>query len=309
MLALVSEGPRRFADGLDGSARFTVSRAPADEAGRRAQAQRVVEHLARFEAENNLPVGVASALADGSLGKDDAELLLAIDAGGECAAAVVMTPPYRLLIAYGDDPAAREVLLSDMLARGVHPPGVVGPEPTAREVAAWWAERLALNAGPKMRQGVYRLSRVRASERTPGTVRPAVAADASLVVPWLEAFFSEAHVDVGTPADVFRTFVTSDYRRLFVFEVGGQPVSIAGLGARTPRGRRIGPVYTPPEHRRKGYAESLVAQVSASALTAGNDFCFLFTDLDNPTSNAVYERIGYERIIQSAEYDLVPPPT
>ncbi|HEX7000508.1 MAG TPA: GNAT family N-acetyltransferase [Trueperaceae bacterium] len=271
-----------------------------------AQALRVVEHLARHEAENNLPVGVASALADGSLRNDDTELLLALDAGGRSAAALVMTPPYRLLIAYGDDLAAREALLTDMLARGVHPPGVVGPEPAAREVATWWAERLSKSVVPKMRQGVYRLSRVRESDRTPGAVRPATVTDADVIVPWLEAFFAEAHVDVGTPVDTFRAFVTSDYRRLYVFEVDGEPVSIAGLGARTPHGRRIGPVYTPPAHRRRGYAESLVARVTTDALAASNRFCFLFTDLDNPTSNAVYERIGYEKVIESAEYDLLP---
>jgi len=285
---------------------LTVVRAPADAEGRRAIAARVVEHLAKHEAENNLPVGVASALADGSLNRDDAELLLAVDGGGATAAALVMTPPYRLLVPYGDDPAAREALLEDMSARGVRPPGVLGPEPTVREVAAWWADRLGLEAVPRMRQGVYRLTAVREADRVAGSVRPAAAADADVLLPWLEAFYAEAGVDVGTPADTFRGFVTSEYRRLYLLEVEGRPVSVAGLGARTPRGRRIGPVYTPPEHRRRGYAESLVARVSAMVLAAGCEFCFLYTDLANPTSNSVYERIGYEMVVASTEYDLEP---
>jgi uncharacterized protein len=64
---------------------------------------------------------------------------------------------------------------------------------------------------------------------------------------------------------------------------------------------RIGPVYTPPELRGRGYATSLAAEVSRRRLAAGRRFCFLYTDLANPTSNAIYERIGYRRVCESAE--------
>ena len=64
----------------------------------------------------------------------------------------------------------------------------------------------------------------------------------------------------------------------------------------TPTGTRVGPVYTPPERRGHGYATSLVAELTAERLAAGHAFCFLFTDLSNPTSNAIYARIGYEPI-------------
>lgn len=284
--------------------RFTLERAPADEPGRRAFARRVVDHLAGHEAENNLPIGVVDAIAAGLPTPNGVELLLAYDASGASRAALVMTPPYRLIVAYGDDPAAREVLLEDMRARRAVPPGVVGVEPEAAEVARWWAEREGLEVRRRMRQGAYRLTRVRPAERTPGEVRVATADDAPVVVPWLEAFHAEAWVDLRSAEETYRSFVESDYRRLYLFEVDGVPVSMSGLGGRTPRGRRIGPVYTPPEHRRRGYAESLVARVSESVLADGNEFCFLYTDLANPTSNAVYERIGYEMIAESTEYDL-----
>jgi predicted GNAT family acetyltransferase len=73
-------------------------------------------------------------------------------------------------------------------------------------------------------------------------------------------------------------------------------VSWAGAGGRTPHGTRIGPVYTPPEHRRRGYAGALVAATSQAQLDEGLEFCFLFTDLANPTSNHVYQAIGYEPV-------------
>lgn len=287
--------------------RFTVERAPADLAGRRAFAARVVAHLARHEAENNLPIGVANSVADGLYTGDDVELLLAVDAAGETRAALVMTPPHHLLVAYGDDEDARATLLADMRSRGAVPPGVTGIEPDAAAVARWWAEGEGLAVRQGMRQGVYRLSRVLPAARAPGSVRVATAGDAALVVPWFEAFYAEVNVHIRSPEEAFRLFIGHEYRRLYLFEVGGEPVSLAGLGARTPHGRRIGPVYTPPPFRRRSYAESLVASVSEGVLAAGYRFCFLYTDLANPTSNPLYERIGYERIAESAEYGLVRP--
>jgi predicted GNAT family acetyltransferase len=91
-------------------------------------------------------------------------------------------------------------------------------------------------------------------------------------------------------------------RRMWLWEIEAGPrrrrtvVSFAGVSGPTPHGIRIGPVYTPPEHRRQGYAGNLVAAASAAQLAAGRAFCFLFTDLANPTSNHVYQQIGYEPI-------------
>jgi predicted GNAT family acetyltransferase len=64
----------------------------------------------------------------------------------------------------------------------------------------------------------------------------------------------------------------------------------------TRHGTRVGYVYTPPERRRRGYASALVAQVSQRMLSDGFRFCVLYTDLSNPTSNAIYARLGYEPI-------------
>jgi predicted GNAT family acetyltransferase len=75
-----------------------------------------------------------------------------------------------------------------------------------------------------------------------------------------------------------------------------EPVSLAGYGGPTPSGIRIGPVYTPPELRGRGYATVLTAELSRLLLQGGRRFCFLFTDLANPTSNSIYQRIGYRPV-------------
>jgi len=92
---------------------------------------------------------------------------------------------------------------------------------------------------------------------------------------------------------------SSDVGGFWLWEDADTPTSMAGVSSATPNGVRIGPVYTPAELRGRGYATSLVADVSRGQLANGRSFCFLHTDLANPTSNAIYRRIGYEYVCDS----------
>ena len=73
---------------------------------------------------------------------------------------------------------------------------------------------------------------------------------------------------------------------------------MAGCGGPTPHGLRVAPVYTPPEHRGRGYASACVAALSQLLLDSGRRYCFLFTDRSNPTSNHIYEAIGFEAVTE-----------
>lgn len=84
--------------------------------------------------------------------------------------------------------------------------------------------------------------------------------------------------------------------------VDGRASSIAGYGGQTPNGMRIGPVYTPPALRRRGYAGALVAALTQHLLDTGCQYCFLYTDLANPTSNGVYTGVGYDLVCESVDY-------
>jgi predicted GNAT family acetyltransferase len=77
---------------------------------------------------------------------------------------------------------------------------------------------------------------------------------------------------------------------------------MAGTGPRISGVARIAPVYTPPEHRNRGYATTLVASLSRQLLTEGATCCTLFTDLANPTSNKIYAEVGYRRIADWEEH-------
>ena len=118
-------------------------------------------------------------------------------------------------------------------------------------------------------------------------------------------------VDGPDPDETFRRMERnlesrfgSEGTGFWLWEDGGQPVSLAGFGGPTPTGIRIGPVYTPPEHRRRGYATTLVADLSSWLLGHGHRACFLYTDLANPTSNRIYVEIGYQRVCDAMEFSF-----
>ena len=134
--------------------------------------------------------------------------------------------------------------------------------------------------------------------RAPGRMREAGPDDLPTVLVWLQAFADEALGETPHVEDVelsYRRKEADPNGAWLVWDDGG-PVSLAAFGNPTPNGTRIGPVYTPPDQRGRGYATSLVADLTAERLAAGLAFCFLFTNLANPTSNAIYARIGYEPV-------------
>jgi hypothetical protein len=138
-------------------------------------------------------------------------------------------------------------------------------------------------------------------------MRRAAEQDRALLAAWIEAFRREALPDDESRADVNRKvdrWLHERDRTAWLWEVDGRAVSFAGSGSPTPNGIRIGPVYTPPEDRRHGYASALVAAASQELLDQGRRFCFLFTDLANPTSNHVYKAIGYEPVTDVDQYRL-----
>jgi hypothetical protein len=136
-------------------------------------------------------------------------------------------------------------------------------------------------------------------------------ADRPLLLEWLRAFTFEAiprpEEDIERMEHLLDTRFIGEDAAMWLWERDGEPVSLAGYTGPTLTGTRVGPVYTPPEHRRRGYASALVAELSGFLLGRGHRACFLYTDLANPTSNAIYERIGYERVAEAAEIRFRDP--
>ena len=160
-----------------------------------------------------------------------------------------------------------------------------------------------------MEQGIYALDAVVPAATAARRPRPAAPGRPGAAVRWWGEFGVEAlgaleQDEEQNGRNVDHKLATPG-NGIALWEVGGEPVSAVGYGSPTPTGVRIGPVYTPPEHRGRGYASALTAHVSAEQLAAGRDFCFLYTDLANPTSNKIYVAIGYRRVCDSIQYAFV----
>jgi uncharacterized protein len=258
------------------------------------------------EARHNLILGIAGTLRDHPSHYPDHGLWLAED-NVEPVGAALRTPPHNLVVARPRDDSVLEALAE---AIDDDPPGLVAAQPEAGVFAAAWASKTGTTPRTHRAQGVFSLDRVEPPASVSGRMRDAGIDDRPLLLDWFRAFMDEA---IGeTPSDK-STEHAVDYRldaesAGVVLWEDGRPVSLAAFGNPTPNGIRIGPVYTPPDDRRHGYASALVADLSERLLEK-KQFCFLFTDLANPTANRIYEQIGYRRVCEAAEIVFEPSPT
>jgi len=238
--------------------------------------------------------------------------LWVVEEGGQPLAAALITPPHNLVLADAADDRALPVLAAAVRESGLPVPGVLGNRPTVDRFSEAWCGPAGVVPRLHMGLGVFALERVEHVGEAPGAARRAIPADRALVLEWNHAFSAEAlPYEAQAPEHVermidYRLDPGTDDAAFWLWEDGGAPVSLVGYGGPTPGGARIGPVYTPPEHRRRGYGTALVAAVSAWLLGHGRRRCFLYTDLANPTSNSIYQKIGYRRVAESAEYGFVP---
>jgi uncharacterized protein len=251
------------------------------------------------EARHNLLLGIIGRLRDAPDEYREHHLWL-VEEDGSVVGAAAMTPPYNLVVSRPLDGRALQALAEAIRSQGVAVPGVLGAVPEVHVFAEAWTKGEGMSR-LQMSEGIYRLTEVRPVEGVPGRLRPAEPSDRQLLVDWIRAFSAEANPEAPGIDD--ENWVDRRLRglsgTLHVWEDGG-PVSMAGQGSATPNGARIGPVYTPPDLRRKGYASALVAGVSDIVLAGGKRFCYLFTDLSNPTSNKIYRDVGYELWCEAA---------
>ena len=272
--------------------------------------ERAAPQLLRNEAFGGLMYGIAQRV--GRIADLDADaprpLLATVEEAGERRLLAVMTPPHRLLLhggRDGDDTEALEALAARLLDDGRQVPGVVGSRPLARAFAGVWTARTGQGAAAGLGLMVYELREVRDRGEAPGRLRVAVEADRQLLEAWMEAFHWDVHGRGPKGQElttVSRRLPKGDFR---IWEVEGEPVSLAATSRPTPTGIAINAVYTPPERRGRGYATACVAALCQELLDGGRAFCTLFADLENPTSNGIYRRIGFEPLGEFSEIDFV----
>jgi predicted GNAT family acetyltransferase len=224
---------------------------------------------------------------------------------GEPAGALLRTPPFNIAVAQPREESALEFAARALHAEGVKLPGVGGARPESDLFAAAWQRVTGATHRVRMAHGVYAARTALVPEGVTGGMREAEEADRALLLEWMLAFQDEALPEDAPNIDLERALdrrLASETDGFALWEVDAQPVSMCGYGGPTPHGIRIGPVYTPPDLRRHGYASALTAHATKRLLDGGRDYCFLYTDLANPTSNKIYMDVGYELVCEAADY-------
>lgn len=264
--------------------------------------------LEKRESENNLPLGLAHTLArDPRYYGDEPPLLMSILENGGPVGVAVRTPPSRIVLSRFDtDLEAAVDRLVDLL-RGceIPVPGVVGPEMESRCFSDTWTKaHPGLTATNSARLRVFEARSVVDVPLAPGWLRLAGMEDHSLMAKWIAEFSREATREESEPEKAERNaerYIAE--RNLYIWD-HDRPVSIARQSRTMINGTHVTLVYTPPALRNRGYATSCVYQLTKKLLAGRYKFCSLFTDLANPASNHIYQKIGYVPLGDTLVFDF-----
>ena len=272
-----------------------------------------LEFLLEKEAENNLILGLTNGLLNGEH-QDSPPYLIAIEDAGEIILVALHTPPRALILSTirtgFDVETVYQLLIDDFLAEF----GSIKQVNGLINVAAPFITQVQSQTGAvyevSMAMRIYKLKQIIPVTNVPGKLRYAESSDLDLLVRWMVGFNQDSW---GIASDEARLRtrladgLTQDksVRGLLLWEDDGKPTSLVGYSGPTPNGMRVAPVYTPPELRGNGYASAATAALSQKLLDEGRKFCFLYTDLTNPTSNKIYINVGYEPVCDVNEYQRV----
>jgi GNAT superfamily N-acetyltransferase len=264
------------------------------------------EHRIEANVPATILAGAVAAARTGEDGRSDWSWVVTVDASDGVVGLAVQTPPHPAVVASPDADVA--VRIADAWhAAGRALPGVTGPVAGGAAFARRWTGLTGRPHRIVMREGLHVLGEFSPATGVRGRARTAGTGDLDLVVRWLEEFETEAmsHLPARPDVEVLRRRLAAG--ELVLWEDAGVAVSLAvwrtagGVG-------RIGPVYTPPEHRRHGYGAAVTSAATQAILDAGAE-AMLYTDLANPTSNGVYARLGYRMTTEAADwvFDERPP--
>lgn len=258
-------------------------------------AEHVLDLLTARPDANTVALTVLETVRAGQRFSDLDPLFGWFEAGGTVTGAILMTPPYGVLLAELP-PGSEAELVAGLRQRKAGVPDVMGTVETASRFAACWTAGTELGVELAVRQRLYTLDALRPPASPDGLARRAVPADLDLVMDWSVRFHHEAEASSATPQrEIYQRRI--DLGLLWLWQDGnGRAASMAGRNVTVAGVSRIGPVYTPPASRRHGYAAAVTAACSQDALDGGARQVVLFTDQANPTSNGIYQQIGFRAL-------------
>lgn len=257
--------------------------------------------LRRRPVINQLTIAIAQTCANEPERYGAGCIFYSVEDGGEVVGAALQTPPWPVQVSAAPIEAARELGLAFAAEAGTLP-GVGGPDDVPGAFAEAYATQRGLRYHRERSSGTFELTAVADLPAVPGRRVIAGPEHAEILQAWHVAFHDEATAHAPPVGSGSGARAVSSGRAHLWLDEAGVPVSYAFNNRDVEGWASLGPVYTPPGSRSRGYATALVASASQFLLDQGRPGCTLYTDLANPTSNAIYERIGYRRIGTAYQY-------
>ncbi|HHK5534795.1 TPA: GNAT family N-acetyltransferase [Bacillus mobilis] len=256
--------------------------------------EEVTPFLEKNEQENNLILGVLQMV-------QQPIFMGVVKQEEEIAVVFLQTEEKKQIIVATSEIAEEDIVELAKELTKVYPnvPGLIGNKKVVQRLAEEIAAIENKKTNVAMEQGIYELKQVQKKWNGDGIFREVSNEELTLIEQWIYQFCEDVKLPT-TKEDAKQTAHTLiTNRRLFGLEVEGELVSVAAKTRPTTNNITVNFVYTPKEARKKGYASSCVAALSQRMLDEGYKTTTLYTDLENPTSNKIYQEIGYEKLMES----------
>ncbi|KGX87245.1 GNAT family N-acetyltransferase [Pontibacillus litoralis] len=256
--------------------------------------------LLEKEAVHNLPLGIMNRLKNEEqvVNQQEEPFFGYIHEHGQIRAVIMRTPPHMWIVATNEPLPPHNVEEMVCFWRDHHydVPGLIGTPDTIYALANAWNRVTGHAYSIQMNQKVYQLDEVILPSKRDGQLVKAAEEDQLIAKRWIYLFGQEAGIDTSEEDAEKSSVRHIKNGALHLWIVDGEPVSMAIQARSTLNGVTINGVYTPDAHKRKGYATSAVAALSQQLLDRGFQFCSLYTDASNATSNSIYQKIGYYEV-------------
>jgi len=262
--------------------------------------------LLRNETQSSMILGIVDSLVEDINCYGSSVVLSCAKQQNEIVIVAICTHPFPMLMACSE--SIQQSQIKDFVLQlsnqniDLNFSGVLGETSVSLWFASEWASVRGLKSELRVHERLFSLNQV-SPQSLKGTMRPTTSDDIPIAVQWFQEFSIEALKEECTEKSKTRFAKKVALGQVFFWiSEQGVPVSMAGTPRKSPNTISIGPVYTPPTHRKNGFASMLVSALSQEKLNEGFKECILMTDLSNPTSNKIYEAIGYRRVCEMDEH-------
>jgi predicted GNAT family acetyltransferase len=214
----------------------------------------------------------------------------------------IQTPPYGLVLSRIQDLHALDLMIENLSQNQIKLPTVSGLPTETKAFVEKWHTVTQQSYHLERQLRIHCLTQVNPMNKSSGSLRLATLKDRPLLLEWCQAFLEESSPNSPENVEHLVDFHLTQ-NSIYIWQ-DSTPVSIVCGSGNMATGGNITLVYTPPQYRQKGYASSCVATLTQRLLNQDYPYCYLFTDLANPTSNHIYHQIGYQPICDWHQYQF-----